>query len=122
MGTTVEQLGPLVRASRKAVDSTGGVGAESILMKHTMGATYATGGDTIALPAAPPGCTLFAVHVISHNAGPGMTIVWDHSTSTPKLLWYDEDNTSGVAAEGGNGVNTLAAVVVFLELIYTRGR
>jgi hypothetical protein len=120
MGTIVLTQSPL-RASTDPAVSRGGLRTAEYLAKCTMGATYATGGDTVTTPSAPTNYDLFAVEVISHNAGAGIDIEWNQSTSAPKLIAYDEDNTSGVAAQVSDGSSALAAVVVFLRFIYVSG-
>lgn len=121
MGTTVETTPPFKAGANKD-NSQGGIRMERRYAIHTMGATYATGGDTVTLPAAPPGGTLWCVHILSYTRVAGMSIHWNKDTSTPKLIAYDEDNTSGIEAELANASAALAAVVVHLEFIYTIGR
>lgn len=104
-----------------AVSRGGGVQAIEILTKGTMGATYATGGDTVAIPSAPTNFDLFAVEIVSYTRVPGISIHWDQSTSAPKLIAYDEDNTSGIEAELANANAALAACVVTLRFIFVAG-
>jgi|GEM_PF-6339491 len=121
MGTIVFTQAPIESSEPPATSRGGGVRVKNFLATMTMGATYATGGDTVTAAATITGYDLFAVEVISHNAGAGIDIVWDHSTSTPKLIAYDEDGTSGIAAQLGNGSSALAAVVVYLRYVYVAG-
>lgn len=121
MGTVTETVPPIAGGTKKSVSDGGGVRFERLLGKHLMGATYATGGDTITMPAAPAGGTLFCVSILAYTRVAGMHIDWNLDTTTPKLIAYDEDNTSGIEAELSNGNAALAAVVVFLEFIYKIG-
>jgi hypothetical protein len=86
--------------------------------KVTMSASYASGGDTVTKPTVPDNQALWALEVIEHTAGAGIDIRWNGNTTTPKLLMYDEDNTSGVAAEI---TGDQSAVSVFLRFIYKTG-
>lgn len=121
MGTTTEST-PAFRGGASKDASLGGIRIERLYTKHVMGATYATNGDTITLPAAPPGGTLWCVHILAYTRVAGMSLHWNESTTTPKIVAFDEDNTSGIEAELANANAALAAVNVFLELIYTVGR
>lgn len=118
MGTTVEVEVPVEGGTRKAV-SEAGVRFIHLYGKHTMGATYATGGDTVALPSAPPGYTLWCVNILSAPGLPaGHTLQWDGTEATPKILAYDEDNTTGIQAELAADSAALAAVELYLDFIY----
>lgn len=87
----------------------------------TLGTQYDTGGNEVALPDAPDGYDLWCVVVLNHNLGPGLDVWWNQSPSAPKLLVYDEDNTSGIAAELADNDTNHAAKILFLELIYKSG-
>lgn len=119
MGTVTQTVAPMKLGSPKTVASRGGRRIERLLGKHLMGATYATGGDTITMPTAPPGGTLFAINVVSYTPQAGVLIQWDQSTSTPKLKVFVE--SAGTSAELANGNAGQAATVVFLEFLYTVG-
>lgn len=120
MGTTAETVPAFTGGSPKNF-SLGGTKVARVLAKHTMGATYATGGDTITLPPAPAGGTLFCVSVLGYTqTAAAVDILWDGSVVTPKLKVYVE--TTGTSAELANGNAGQAATVVFLEFIYTIGR
>lgn len=122
MGTVTTTAGPYANGSPKTVTSRGGMRIERKITKNLMGATYATGGDTVTKPDAPPGGTLIAVQILADENRPaGISMTWNGSASTPKILAYDEDNTSGIEAELTNANAALAAVVVWLEWIYTVG-
>ena len=64
------------------------------------------------------GASLYAVNVIDGDAADGTyKVVWNKSTSTPKLIKLDEDGTSGIHAEdAATGDNS--AIDVIVELIY----
>ena len=110
------------RASRTpAVSVGGGLRVEEMATVGTMGATYATGGDSVAIPTPPPNYDLWAVEIISYTRIAGYSIHWNQSVSTPKLIAYDEDGTSGIEAELANASNALAAVVVYLRFIFVAG-
>ncbi len=123
MGTVTTTAGPYQGGSPKTVASRGGVQFVRKITKNLMGATYATGGDTVTKPDAPPGGTLFCVHVLAApNLPVGIDLVWDGAVgATVKILAYDEDNTSGVAAELANASAALVAQVLYIEWIYTVG-
>lgn len=118
MGSMVEVETPLEGGTRKPV-SEAGIKFIHLYGKQTMGATYATGGDTVAVPDAPPGYTLWCLDILSAVGLPaGFTLAWDGDSDEPKILAYDEDDTSGVQAELANGNAALAAVEVYLDFIY----
>ncbi len=121
MGTVTTTVTPVSSGSPKTIQSKGGLRIERVLGKHLMGATYATGGDTITMPGTPPGGTLFCVHILAYDRVAGLSLHWDGSVSTPKIKAFDEDNTSGIEAELANANAALAAVVVYLEFIYKIG-
>lgn len=121
MGTVTHTVAP-VQGGDLPVASRGGIRFKTVRSKSLMGATYATGGDTVTLPTAPDGYSLYEVRITSSPSLPvGISLHWDGSTSTPKILAYDEDNTSGVQAELANASAALVAAVVFLEFVYKSG-
>lgn len=119
MGTTVEVEVPLEGGTRKTV-SEAGIKFIHKYGKHTMGATYANpGGDTVSMPDVPPGYTLWCVNILAAPGLPaGYSLVWDGSETTPKIIAYDEDGTSGIQAELTNSSAALAAVELYLDFIY----
>lgn len=122
MGTVTTTAGPYASGSPKTVYSTGGRRLVRKVTKNLMGATYATSGDTVTKPDAPPGGTLLCINILADpNRPAGISFTWDGSTSTPKIIAYDEDNTSGIEAELANGSAALVAQVLYIEWIYTVG-
>ena len=105
------------RVGSPAPVSRGAKTVEYYHAKVTMPDAYSSGG-TVAKPTVPDNLSLWALEVIEHTAGAGFDIRWNGSTSAPKLLMYDEDNTSGIAAEVSGDVSTIA---VWLRFIYTTG-
>lgn len=120
MGTLVTLVAPASAGAKKDY-SEGGIVYDVKYGEFTMGATYATGGDTVPLPDAPPGGVLRAVEIVHYDRLAGMSIHWDGSTVTPKLVAFDEDNVSGIEAELANASAALAAVDVILRFIYRIG-
>lgn len=121
MGALVYTQTPFTASKEPAVSVGGGIRAHEVYATATFGATYATGGQTFTQPTVPTNYDLWAVEVLAHDAGAGIDIRWDLSTATPKLLAYDEDDTSGIAAQLANSSAALAAVVVKLRLVYVAG-
>lgn len=119
MGTMVTVVPPTAGGTKKTV-STGGIRYEKLIGEFTMGATYATGGDTLPLPVVPGG-TLRCVSILYYERVAGMSLHWDGSTSTPKIKAFDEDNASGIEAELANASSALAAVEVIVEYVFRIG-
>ena len=67
--------------------------------KITMSASYATNGDTLQLPTAPPGTALKAIDVFPSYNGTRF-VFWDGSVSAPKLKAFVEG--AAVFAEVAN--------------------
>lgn len=121
MGTVVHTRGAFEAGSPPSV-SRGSIREKRLRLKSTMGATYATGGDTVPLPTAPSGYDLDEVRITSSPALPaGITLHWDGSVATPKIVATDEDNTTGISAELASASAALAAAVLYLELVYVSG-
>jgi hypothetical protein len=121
MGTVTHTIAPR-RAGEPPVVSQGGYREIRLRSKSLMGATYATGGDTVTEPDVPSGYDLQEVRITSAPALLATyTLHWDGSVSTPKIEAYVENATTGISAELGSGSAALAAQVVFLEFIYTSG-
>lgn len=121
MGSLVFTQNPFQSSEQPAVSRGGGKRSISFLSKATFGTQYDTGGQTFTQPTVPTNFVLFLVEVIDHNLGAGIDVRWNLDATTPKLLAYDEDNTSGVAAEVADDATTYAANIVFLRLTYVAG-
>ncbi len=119
MGTLVTVVPPASGGTLKTV-SKGGMRYERLIGEFTMGATYATGGDTLPLPTVPGG-TLRCVSILHYERVAGMSVHWDGSVSAPKIIAFDEDNASGIEAELANASSALAAVEVIVEYIFRVG-
>lgn len=121
MGTVTYTIPPIDPGAGKP-ESHGGVKIVRRLAKCLMGATYATGGDELAVPSAPPGGTLASIAIHSAPSLPaGISLRVVFSTSAPKIMAMDEDNTSGIEAELSNGNAALVAQVVWVEFVWTIG-
>lgn len=103
------------------VASRGGVRKRELYGEALMGATYATGGDTLPTPPTISGFTLWAVSILAYERVAGMSLHWNFDTATPKIVAFDEDNASGIEAELANASAALAAVNVKYALIYLSG-
>jgi len=121
MGAFTVTQGAFTASKTPAVSVGGGLRVYEVLTRGTMGATYATGGDTVAIPTAPTNYDLWAVEIVSYTRVAGISIHWDQSTSAPKLIAYDEDDTSGIEAQLANASTALAAAVVTLRFIFVAG-
>lgn len=120
MGTLATVVEP-TEGGAAPMDARGGVRWVRKIGEYTFPATYASGGDTVPLPDAPPGGTLRCVSIVHAATPAGIDVRWDGDTAEPELLAYDEDNTSGVAAELANGNGQLDGLVVILEFLYRVG-
>lgn len=120
MGTLAEVIAPSAGGTRKTV-SEGGIRYEMWYGEFTFPATYATNGDTVPKPQGPAGGTLKAVQVVHAALPAGIDVQWDGGTSTIKLKAFDEDNTSGVAAELANGNGQLDGITAILGFLYRIG-
>jgi hypothetical protein len=108
--TNTSQFTPV---SEPPAVSRGGGKRELVLRaKLTGSASYATGGDTVTLPA-PDGYTLYELRVTSQPPAT-RTYVWDQSTSAPKLIAFD-----AFATQEANATN-VSADVIFVEAIYVQ--
>lgn len=121
MGSLVYTQAPFEVSSQPAVSKGGGVRSLQFLFKATMGTQYDTGGQTFTQPTVPSNYDLFLVEVIDHDLGAGYDVRWNLDAATPKLLVYDEDNTSGVAAENADDATIHAVKVVWVRLTYVAG-
>jgi hypothetical protein len=120
MGTLTVVTPPTAGSTRKTV-SEGGVRFEMEIAELTGAATYATNGDVLPIPTRPTGWVLKAIEVVHAATPAGITVRWNGNTTTPKLLAYDEDNTSGVQAELANADTQLASIVVVLRYVWRVG-
>ena len=109
--TNTTQFSPV--SNEPAVSRGGGKRELCLRGKVTGSASYATGGDTLSVPA-PSGYTLAEVRITSQPATFVREWRWDQSTSTPKLLAFDAVNT-----QEGNATD-VSADVLFVELLYTQ--
>lgn len=102
-------------------ESRGGVRLESIYVVTAGAATYATSGDTLPTPTVPTGWTLLSIELVWWDKAAGITIKWNGNTSTPKLIAFDEDNTSGIEAELANGNAQLNGLAMHFRYNYRIG-
>jgi hypothetical protein len=119
MGNMVTQVAPR-RAGDTPPSSQGGVRYEIRRGRATMGATYATGGDSMPTPATISGYTLDEVRITSTTGLPaGVQLQWDGGIAPPKIFAYDP--ATGTHAQLANASAALAAVVVRYEYVYISG-
>lgn len=109
--TNTTQFAPV--SVQPAVSRGGGSRELRLRGKVTGSSSYATGGDTLSVPA-PSGYTLAEVRITSQPSTFVREWRWDQSTSTPKLLAYDAVNTQEANA------TDVSADVLFVELLYTQ--
>lgn len=76
----------------------------------TLSGTYETGG--VALSADAFDVDSVVTVFPTHSSGAGVAAVWDKATS--KVILFDEDNASGVAAELANGGTPPTTVPVLI--------
>ena len=74
----------------------------------TFDASYPTGGEAV-LPADFGGLVQIDTVIIGQTNVAGVDAVWDATNS--KVILYDEDNTSGVAAQAANASDQSATIV-----------
>lgn len=109
--TNTSQFTPV--SDPPAVSRGGGKRELRLKAKLTASASYATGGETVTIPA-PSGYTLYELRVTSQPPAFVREWRWDGSTSTPKLLAYDAVNTQEANA------TDVSADVLFVEAVYTQ--
>ena len=94
MGNISITAGPLLASEQPAI-SRGGRRRTVVYGTFSMSASYATNGDTIAVPNASSYGTLVAFFITPTVKG-GYHLVWDGGTSTVKVIAYDlADGTAG---------------------------
>lgn len=113
MGTLANTVEFRPVSTPPAVSRGGGSRELRLRGKVTGSASYATGGDTLTVPA-PSGYTLAEVIITSQPATFVREWRWNQDTSTPKLLAFDAVNTQ----EGST--TDVSADVLFVELRYTQ--
>jgi hypothetical protein len=79
----------------------------------TYSGSYASGGESVT-PAAL-GLKYVEEVIVTQPNEAGIDVRWDRSNTAPKFVVYDEDNTSGVAAEFSG---TCTSVVRILAIGY----
>ena len=109
--TNTTQFAPV--SNEPAVSRGGGKRELHLRGKVTGSASYATGGDTLSVPA-PSGYTLAEVIITSQPSTFVREWRWNQDTASPKLLAYDAVNTQ----EGST--TDVSADVLFVELRYTQ--
>lgn len=108
MGTATFASAP--RAGGKAAPvSDGAVTFKEVYATVTMSNSYATGGETLPVPAGHG--TLYAVEIITRHDG---TRIWEwtNGTSTPKAIAYD-----AFATQEGNATD-VSAVTLYVKYIF----
>ena len=79
----------------------------------TFDSSYPTGGEAIAASDFTNLSTIDAV-IVGSNDEAGVSARWDQANLKLKLM--DEDNTSGIEAEFGNGTDASANVTTILVI------
>jgi hypothetical protein len=82
-----------------------------VFARVTFDSSYPTGGEALASSDFSSVGSIAAVIVSTTNVA-GVDAVWDSANS--KILLYDEDNTSGIAAQAANTSDHSATVVDIL--------
>ena len=111
MGTATSELVSSGTQTHAMITGAGGPSVDIVMVTITMSSSYATGGETLTLPASIKGKQLRAVHLINRHDGTRVW-EWDGSTTTPKLKAYD-----AFATEEGAGTN-VSSVTLKALLIY----
>jgi hypothetical protein len=109
--TNTSQFTPV--STPPAISRGGGKRELVLKAKVTGSASYATGGDTLSVPA-PSGYTLYEVRVTSQPSTFIREWRWDQNVSTPKLIAYDAVNT-----QEGNATD-VSADVLFIEAVFVQ--
>lgn len=110
MGTATMTTAPRAGGNPAPV-SVGGVEFVEVYCTQTMSNSYATGGETLVVPAGFG--TLYAVELITRHDGTRIW-EWDKNTSTPKAIAYDAFATQEGAA------TDVSAVVLHIKFIFTK--
>lgn len=77
-----------------------------VLFRIVPSATYATGGETISLPADAKIGDIVAIELVTRHDGTRIW-EWNGSTSAPKVIAYD-----AFATEEGNGTNVSSVTLI----------
>lgn len=108
MGTATMASAPRA-GGNPAPRSVGGVTFIEVYTTQTMSNSYATGGETLLVPAGYG--TLYGVDIITRHDGTRIW-EWDRNTSTPKAIAYDAFATQEGAA------TDVSAVTLFIKFIF----
>lgn len=111
MGSTTTALTSKGVHTPVRIIGAGGPNVDVALVSITMSSSYATGGETLTLPADIRAKQLLAVDLITRHDGTRLW-EWDGSTTTPKLKAYDAFATEEGAATNVSGT-TLYAYLIY---------